>query len=219
MWKVFLAALAITGYESFAQDSQFIPGTCYYLDGKKAEGLLDVSNMLKYVMFKPSEDAEPQKIKTSKMLSMIIDSDSFAVIRDFSVESELSDKLVVMPVGIGKVLEEGKVFLYQIYYAVDAPSGLLNAPLGSNSNIFYRTYKKLTRSVYGVRPLGTGRVVTVEVDVDDFITQMTSYFGASKEICDKIRNKEYSYPKTRSSSVMSMNGTETVTLIADTTPQ
>ena len=126
---------------------------------------------------------------------MVIEQDSFAVIRNFSVESASSNaNTIIIPVALGKVLETGIVNLYEAAYPADAAQTTM---YGSSTTDITPFLKKKVRTAYVVQQQGKNKFVTVEVGVNDFIKQMSKFMKISIPIVERLEKKEYYYEKTQ----------------------
>lgn len=179
----------------FAQEDEYKSAHYYDRDGNRVDGFVNTTRGVFYnFQFKKTLSDEPEKISTLKLTAMVIEQDSFAVIRNFNVESTNSEAMMNVPVALGKVLETGMVNLYEATYVADAAQ---TAQYNASSMASVGPMKGKTKSIFLVQQTGTKRFVAVEVGINDFIKQMSSFFKMSAPIVEQIKNREYSYPKSQ----------------------
>jgi hypothetical protein len=179
----------------FAQEEEYKPAHYYDRDGNRVDGFVNATRGVFYnFQFKKTLSDEPEKISTLKLNAMVIEQDSFAVIRNLNVESTNSEAMMNVPVALGKVLETGMVNLYEATYVADAAQ---TAQYNASSMASVGPMKGKTKSIFIVQQTGTKRFVSVEVGINDFIKQMSSFFKMSAPIVERIKNREYSYPKSQ----------------------
>ncbi len=112
----FLLAL-IAGTSALAQ---FKEGYFYTKDGAKVEGLLkfhyggnfltDKSDGDCSISYKPTRDAKVTRFTTKYVCCFVIESDSFAIVKNFRFSS-----FITYPVDFAQVIEPGKINLYRYY--------------------------------------------------------------------------------------------------------
>ena len=173
-----------------AQEEEYKPAHYYDKEGNRVEGYFsERGSTLRVLLFKKNLQSKPEKLKTKTLISLVVGQDSLAVLRNFEVESDASNMMINIPVGLGKVLETGKVNLYEAYYLSDGLKvGALNPEYGVNRKV---------RSIFIVQQQGSEKFYAVERGIDDYIRQMTMYFKISPPIIEKLNNREYSYPQTQ----------------------
>jgi hypothetical protein len=166
----------------------------YEWNGKRVDGFINMSfEIAMHFQFKKTLEDKPEKIKTWKQIAVVVEQDSFAVLHNFKVESDASDAMVNIQYGLGKVLETGKVNLYDVHYISDGVGEKVYR-IGATYTTPSATSLR-SRSVFLVQQQGSERAIAVEKGIDDFIKQMTVYFKMSAPIVERLKNKEYSYDK------------------------
>lgn len=174
----------------YAQTPVELKAAHYYdLDGKKIHGFVDTtfSTVLKskYVLFAESVQGDRRHIKAAKIQSIVTTTDSVVILQNFNVEMEASNRMFLVPVGVSRVITAGEVTLYDVYYRGNVLYA--EATYGPKAGNYRHTYLLKQR--------GSDRLTFVEVDLNDFIVQMSAYFRMSQEIYERIQKKEYSYRK------------------------
>ena len=182
----------------FAQPADEYKPAHYYdkKEGTRVDGFVNTSREIfhNFHFRKNLGDVETEKISTARITGMVIEQDSFAVIRNFYVESASSNaNNVVVPVALGKVLETGAVNLYEATYMSDRGQTTMYSATSQGS---IGPMKGKTKSTFVVQQQGTKKFVTVEVGVDDFVKQMSSFLKMSAPIVERVKAKEYYYDKT-----------------------
>jgi len=195
--KTFILTIAVcfTTTLLFAQD-EYKPAHYYDKDGQRFDGFVNTTRgVFNNFQFKKTLNDEPVKILTQRAMGMVIEQDSFAVIRNFYVESNSSNANTMnIPVALGKVLESGPVNLYEATYVADPAHTTIYNTLPAAS---IGPLKGKTKSIYVVQQQGSKKFVAVEVGVDDFVKQMSSFMKMSAPIVERLKNKEYYYDKTQ----------------------
>jgi len=194
--KTFILAVAFSFTTTLllAQD-EYKPAHYYDKEGARVDGFVNTTRWVFHnFQFKKALQDEPEKISTLRITSMVIEQDSFAVVRNFYVESSSSNANTMnVPVALGKVLETGAVNLYEASYIADpAHTTMYNA----TSMASVGPLKGKTKSIFLVQQQGTKKFVAVEVGVNDFVKQMSSFLKMSTPIVERVQNKEYYYDKT-----------------------
>jgi hypothetical protein len=195
--KTFTLAIAalLTTIALFAQEDEYKPAHYYDTKGNRVDGFVNTTRGVYHnFQFKKTLQDEPEKIMTLRLTAMVIEQDSFAVIRNFNVESASSNADINIPVALGKVLETGQVNLYEANYIADA---VHTTQYNASSMASIGPMKGKTRSTYIVQTQGTKRFYSVEVGIDDFIKQMSSFLKMSAPIVEKLKSRAYSNSKSQ----------------------
>jgi hypothetical protein len=196
--KTFILAIAVSfiTITLFAQKEEEYKSAHYYdKKGNRVDGFVNTTRGIFYNFeFKKTLQGEPEKILTLRLTAMVIEQDSFAVISNFNVESSSSEAMINIPVALGKVLETGQVNLYEVTYVADAAHTTM---YNATSMASVGPMKGKVKSTFIVQQQGTRRYVAVEVGIDDFIKQMSSFLKMSVPIVERLKGREYSYPKSQ----------------------
>ena len=190
--RIYILLLCLVALKTYAQDDPFKTGRYYDKKGKMVTGFIDLSEVLRNTLrYKPTLNGVVEELRASALKGFVVESDSFIMIRNFVVESTYSNSYSnTVGLGLGRVLETGKVVLYQVYYTDRGGTGGYNYSPSYSSGL-----NKALRNTFLVRQDGSNKVMEAEMGIDDFVKQMNEYFRMSPEICKRITNKEYSYLK------------------------
>jgi len=188
-----IVAVTLLFTATLSAQENYKPAHYYEYDGKRVDGFINTSfDIVRSFQFKKTIlQEEPEKIKTWKQIAVVIEQDSFAILHNFKVESDVSNEMIDVPYGLGKVLATGKVTLYELHYISDGQGYKKPTVFGPDNRYTYRYTGPA--SVYVVQQRGSQRGIAVEKGIDDFIKQMTLYFKMSAPIVEKLKNKEYYY--------------------------
>jgi hypothetical protein len=190
MKSILIAAFVFFAFAVNGQESAYKPAYYYDKKGSRIEGFVDTSFVIsEYVKFKNTLASEEIKLRAYSVQALIIEPDSFFVVRNFRVEGDYSNMMRTVTAGFAKVIETGPVNLYQAFYLSNASGGYSSFGSTTGGGIRRSNFTYLLSMDPKKTPL------SVEMGIDDFVKQMTKYFQDSPEICDRIRKKEFSYPK------------------------
>jgi hypothetical protein len=178
-----------------AQDFQ--PGRYYDRKGKRVEGyLLNLPIYYKAppeILFKKNlSDPEPEVIKVGNMKGLVIGTDTFAILREFRAEGTVA-MYVTVNAGIARVLEVGKVTLYEYKFieVIPASPGILEAflsPLAQDRQGYATTNYLLQAD--------KNDIFAARIDQREFNRQMSDYLKMNQSLSDSIRAGAYSNKNT-----------------------
>lgn len=202
MKKVVLVVLFFLRIHAVAQQQPFVQGSYYDTHGKKTDGYItlpetrsfsfllvrfpDPSN--RHILFKKDSTDVAVRISGSSLTSFTMNTDSFAVLRNFKIFGyRYAQKISI---GFCRVMvDTGRVQLYSNLYndmpVTNGPSGRL--PVARTSNMVQS---------YLLKQNGSDLITAVPMDIDEFIDQMSRYFYTSDEIVRRIKGREYSFNST-----------------------
>lgn len=180
------------------QAQDFQPGRYYDGKGKRIDGYL-LSLPLYYkappeILFKKNlNDPEPEVIKVGNMKGLVIGTDTFAILHEFRAEGTVAT-YVSVTAGIARVMEVGKVTLYEYKFTevIPASPGILWALL--NLGIFERQGYATTN--YLLQQANKNDVFAARIDQREFNRQMSDYLKMNQSLSDSIRAGVYSTKNT-----------------------
>jgi hypothetical protein len=160
--------------------ANFLQGYYYDTDNNCIDGLIRFEfNQDNFFLFKNTYGDKTQKIKAKEMTGFVVLTDSFAIIRDFEIDSIFSRaKPLRFKEGFSQVLETGEVNLYK-HQAV----------------INYRIVNTflLSRNSEGLNKYFTIR----KRDTNWFAIEVAAYLKDDEELSKAIKNKEMRFSELR----------------------
>jgi hypothetical protein len=168
---IFLFAICSVAVNSWAQ---FQPGYYYDKAGQKKVGLIKhkfgadtfSSGPDNSIVFKENKKADRIELTTDDIKAFVIESDSFAILRGFSINS-----LAFYSSDFVKVVQTGKIDLYWHYTTVPTPRG------GSLAITFLLKRKGLVKAIFK----------------KDFKEQFQTIFAEHKELVSRIEKKQLDF--------------------------
>jgi hypothetical protein len=198
MIKGCCAILFLVLLSNLLQAQDFQPGRYYDRKGKREEGYL-LSFPLYYkappeILFKKNlSDPEPEVIKVGNMKGFVIGADTFSILHEFRAEGTVA-VYVTVNAGIARVLEVGKVTLYEYKFVevIPASPGILEAflsPVAQDRQGYATTN-------YLLQQAGKNDIFAARIDRREFNRQMADYLKMNQSLSDSIRAGAYSNKNT-----------------------
>jgi len=160
--------------------ANFLQGFYYDNNNNCIDGLIRFEfNQDNFFLFKNAFGDKTQKVKAKEMTGFVVLGDSFAIIRNFEIDSIFSRaKALRFKEGFAQVLETGEINLYK-HQAV----------------INYRIVNTflLSRSSEGLNKYFTIR----KRDTNWFATEVSAYLKDDEELSSSIKNKELRFSELR----------------------